>query len=304
MLDFQPLTLEQIHGVRADFSRPVPRTCDYTVGGLLLWRDYFDLSYAAVGSSMIYRLRLPDGTVAHQVPADPDPALLHAIAGTCAAQELPCRFAFVSSEGLEQLQRTFSADRLIVTPQREWFDYLYEKDAMITYAGKKLRGQRNHVNKFRAAYPRWRFLRADASHLPLLREFYEIFWRENRKSAPTWLEEERKIPEWLDHFEEYGFLCGILTVDGTVAGFSVGERSGDTLVIHTEKADRRFHGSYPMLAARFVEAFAGDDPTLRYVNREDDSGDEGLRTAKMSYHPCALLEKYLVELLPERRLIV
>lgn len=304
MLDFQPLTLAQIHEVRGDFSRPVPRTCDYTVGGLLLWRDYFALSYAAVGDSVIYRLRLPDGTVAHQVPADHDPALLNAIAETCAAQDLPCRFAFVPSEGLERLKSAFSAERLTVTEQREWFDYLYEKDAMITYAGKKLRGQRNHVNKFIASYPHWRFLRADASHLPLLREFYEGFQRENRKSAPTWLEEERKIPEWLDHFEEYGFLCGILTVDGAVAGFSVGERSGDTLVIHTEKADRRFHGSYPMLAARFVEAFAGDDPTLRYVNREDDSGDEGLRTAKMSYHPCALLEKYLVELSPERRLFV
>ena len=42
-----------------------------------------------------------------------------------------------------------------------------------------------------------------------------------------------------------------------------------------------------------VSRNASDDE-IRFVNREEDCGDEGLRKSKMSYHPIELIEKNTV----------
>ena len=65
----------------------------------------------------------------------------------------------------------------------------------------------------------------------------------------------------------------------------------DTIVVHIEKAYADIEGAYPMINQQFVQHEAMD---FKYVNREDDVGEEGLRRAKLSYHPVFLVEKGLV----------
>ena len=53
-------------------------------------------------------------------------------------------------------------------------------------------------------------------------------------------------------------------------------------IIHVEKAFSEVHGLYPFINKTFVEKYFKD---IKYINREDDMGLEGLRKAKQSYHP-------------------
>ena len=52
-------------------------------------------------------------------------------------------------------------------------------------------------------------------------------------------------------------------------------------------------GAYPMINQQFVEH---ECAAYRYVNREEDTGAEGLRKAKLSYYPVMMLEKGMVTL--------
>jgi hypothetical protein len=83
-------------------------------------------------------------------------------------------------------------------------------------------------------------------------------------------------------------------VDGKIVGMSIGECLNDTLFIHIEKCLREYEGSYPMLVRSFAREYVTDN--IKYINREEDDGDIGLRTSKQSYHPVALLKKYTVRI--------
>ena len=64
------------------------------------------------------------------------------------------------------------------------------------------------------------------------------------------------------------------------------------MFVHIEKADISYDGAYQMLVSSFASYFS--HPDIIFINREDDTGNEGLRKSKLSYQPIALLPKYVV----------
>ena len=95
-------------------------------------------------------------------------------------------------------------------------------------------------------------------------------------------------------FYELELVGGVLKVDGYVIAFTIGEEiTPDMFVVHIEKAFADIQGAYPMINQQFVEHECSD---YQYINREEDTGAEGLRKAKLSYYPAFLQEKGVVSL--------
>lgn len=95
----------------------------------------------------------------------------------------------------------------------------------------------------------------------------------------------------LNHREALGMKGGILRLDGKVIAFTMGcPVSHDTFVVQLEKAEASIPGAYPMINQQFVQHVMEG---YTYVNREDDLGLEGLRKAKLSYHPVMMGKKYM-----------
>ena len=79
------------------------------------------------------------------------------------------------------------------------------------------------------------------------------------------------------------FLVGGMELDGRLLSVAMAERCGDTLQIHIEKALYGYEGVYPATVQAFAQEFAVDG--VRWLNREHDAGDKGLRTSKLQYLP-------------------
>jgi hypothetical protein len=65
-------------------------------------------------------------------------------------------------------------------------------------------------------------------------------------------------------------------------------------VAQIEKAFGDVQGAYTIINQEFAKHNCQD---YTYINREDDSGQEGLRKAKKSYNPAFQVEKYAAKLL-------
>jgi len=90
---------------------------------------------------------------------------------------------------------------------------------------------------------------------------------------------------------DLGFVGGLLRANGEVVAFTFGEEMNpEVFCTHIEKAYADVRGAYPMINREFA---ANALSQYKYINREDDTGSEGLRKAKLSYCPDILLEKYM-----------
>ena len=291
MLEFHPLTLEDLPRLRQFFGYSGSRICDTTPGTIFIWRDMYKTEWAVYDGSLYFKVDYPGLGDTFTLPLGGGrPEHFKQIADYCCRRDMPIAFYPVPKDELERLQQFFPNSAALSV--RDNFDYLYRAEDLKYYRGRKLGGQRNHVNKFLKTYGNWLFRPITLEDIPAVKAFLDRYAQRWDKGAATFAEDIKKTHEVLDNYQVYDMLGGMLLVDGQIVGFSLGEVIGDTLFTHIEKADRDYEGCYQMLVAQYAQQFAGEG--VAFLNREDDTGDPGLRTSKLSYHPVALLEKYTV----------
>ena len=179
--------------------------------------------------------------------------------------------------------------KFVITEDRDSYDYLYEIDTLADLAGRKYQAKRNHINRFQQAYPNWRIEVVTADTLDPCRELAERWYQSHADSDA----DRRALEKAFAHFDDLGFEGIVLLDKDTPLGFSMGNRiSPDTFGVNFEKSYADIQGAYALVNREFARYIRSKYPDIRYLNREDDMGLEGLRKAKESYYP-VLLEKYI-----------
>lgn len=297
MLSFVPITVAEALRFGAHCAQQPFRACDYTVGAVFQWRAYFDTRIAYVGDMAILSADYPGEGFRYMFPVgSDDPAMLDAALGAieqdAAERGVPLVYCAVPDAGVACLAARCGA-RMRAAAHRDWADYLYELSDLQRFPGRRFHGQRNHLNRFQKLYPLCRYVPVDADTLPAARAFLEAYAQTAALTSPIEQEEMLRAQELLEVSLPLGLRAGFLQdADGTVVALSIGEVVGDTLYVHVEKARLDYPGAYQAIVSAFCTNAA--EPDTRYCNREDDSGEEGLRISKQSYHPICLIDKYWV----------
>jgi hypothetical protein len=190
----------------------------------------------------------------------------------------------------EFVDRHVDNEKYLVEEDRDNSDYVYLTENLIKLPGKKYHGKKNHVNKF-VKNNEYEYKELDAELVKGVLNLQEE-WCELRECVlnPGLFHENNAIYEAISNHEHLGFVGGAILIDSKVEAFSLGEMlNPETVVIHVEKANPAIPGLYAAINQIFLDrAWAG----VKYVNREQDLGVEGLRKAKLSYNPDHMAVKY------------
>ena len=263
---------------------------EYSFSTLFLWADIIDTKIAKHKSCLVARY----SKNIYLFPAgNNDDDKISAIEWILENSDSDVCFGGVGEKEKEFLEKHFP-DRFSYTENRNMGDYIYTVEQLSTLKGKKLSSKRNHINRFLENNPDWIYEKINKDNINEVDKMHDE-WEEmaDAKNNKSLLDEGKVVKKALKYFKELDFSGGLLRVKGKVIAFTLGdELNSDTFLVHIEKAFYNIQGAYPMINKQFVLANCMD---YKFINREEDTGDEGLRKAKLSYCPYEIIKKYTVK---------
>lgn len=290
-LIFHEITMQDKGWMDEKFAQDGRDACEYTFANNFIWRKGYRVQVAQCLGCLVIRF-WEQGEYHYSYPVgDGDKrGVIEALLSLCHGENQKLTMSPLSAEDRKELIAWFPG-KFLIEGDRDDYDYIYSREKLAQLPGKKLHGKRNHIARFKDE--------GDWSYEPLTEENLEdcrtMTYRWMRMRSEKWNEEMEEevivLHEAFDHRKELGLIGGVLRRAGEIVAFCMGEPlNKETFVVHFEKAYPDLQGAYPMINQQFVLHECGD---YEYVNREEDTGDPGLRKAKLSYYPEILLKKYV-----------
>jgi len=292
MIDFRLLTLDDQPRVKPLLQAAAERGAEYSFANSLVWGAFYHQQIAFVDGFLVVKAGVDAPLYNFPCGSGDVKAVVQRLAADAAAHGHPFRMRALSKSTKQRLETLFPG-RFTYTAVRDWADYIYHVRDLTTLAGRNYQPKRNLISRFSNDNENeWTYEDIDDHNIAECIAMNEEWCRRNGCFENGSLRTETEaVAAMLAHFRRLDLCGGLLRVAGRVVAYTVGEPlSADTFIVHIEKAFTEFRGAYQMINRQFLMRRANH---FLYVNREDDSGDAGLRKAKLSYHPAVLHEKYI-----------
>lgn len=297
MFDFRKIELTDRDEINSRLAVSDRRGCEYSFANNYAWhrlsdsliclsKDHYILMSFIAGEPVIV---LPAGSRSDTEGIEQMISLLDELEKYITNNGHPFKVCSVTECDLEWMKE-FYGDRITYYYDRGSSDYIYLSDNLIALEGKKYHGKRNHIKRFMDND--WSFDEITSDDIDDCILFAADLYNSGSDYNGSAAIEQYAIHRFLMNMDYLGLKGGILRCGDEIVGMTLGEQlNSDTFVVHIEKARSDINGAYPMICNQFAKKYASH---LKYINREEDLGIEGLRRSKLSYHPEYLLHKYTV----------
>ena len=292
MIEFRPVRLEDRATIERFTMSSDITNCDLSFANMFCWQEVYHSAWAIVDGFLVIRFHIDggdrlgymqpvgEGDCARIIPALREDAHAH-------GQRL--RIIGLTDRGREMI-RQMHIGQFAFESDRALEDYVYAADDLRNLPGRRYQPKRNHINRFMAEYPDYRYEELTPDRFDECMQL-EREWRRNHEGHTSELcAEQRAMQRAFAHFAELGMTGGCIYVGERMVAFTYGSAvNNHTFDTHVEKADTDYDGAFTVINCLFARHLP---ERFTLINREEDLGIEGLRRAKLSYHPAVIQHKF------------
>lgn len=296
---FRDIDMESRELLNPYFDLVDYEACEYCFNTLYMWQHLYKTGYY-IGDGFAVIVAEYEGNTFSILPLakkEDMPRVIKFVIDYFEKEQKKIYFRGITKEVVDYLKENYP-DKFDYTEERDLFDYVYDGDSMRELKGRKNVKKRNHINYFLKEYAgRFEYRLLDENDFDACLKLVEE-WTSNKEEngqVDEEMEEEligiKKLFNSFPVIKDKLKIAGIF-IDGKLEAFTMGEYLNPNMaLIHIEKANPSIRGLYPYINQQFLVNEFSD---VEFVNREEDLGIEGLRKAKLSYHPVKFVEKYTV----------
>jgi uncharacterized protein len=299
MFHFEYPTIDDRKWMRPILSQSGNTGSEAAFGTLFLWSDTYFSKVCRFEDFMLLCSGGDFHTYNLPIGGEKPYEAMEAIIEDAHEKKIPFKMWGITQDGVAELQELFPG-RFEFELDRNGSDYVYETSDLINLPGRRFHGKRNHLAQFERDY-QWSYEDITKDNLEdckiVARKWCEANGGCSKENGGS--KEACALLKAFKYFKELELAGGLIRIDGEPVAFTIGEEiNSQAYLLHFEKALDGYNGLYAAInhefAARHLTGY-------QYVNREEDLGLEGLRRAKLSYHPAFLLQKYIVTLKEESK---
>jgi len=279
-LHFNPITINDKPMFDRFLKKFLPAISELTFTNLFCWRMTKGHEYTVIDDHLLVAFFEKEKRKFYQPIGESSGPLIPKILDL---------FPDCSFERVEEKTALALGPDFLVKHDRDMYDYIYLRKELKLLEGTRYDAKRNFIRRCEKYNPQVCNLDESTveNFLKLEEEWCNI---RNCHENESMYAEDLAVRETLKNFKTLQVLGICVWINGRIEAFAIGEALNETTFVeHFEKANTKFDGLYAYVLHEFVKCIP---EKFIFLNREQDLGLEGLRKAKLSYHPHSFIKKY------------